>query len=46
VKGTLVVNIYLGRHFAYDVMAGFATTPDPPTIKKFTDPFSVIDKSR
>jgi hypothetical protein len=42
-KATLVVNVYLGRHFMYMIMAGFAATPDPPTIKKFTDSFSVTD---
>ncbi len=45
-KGTLVVNIYFGRHFSYMIMAGFATTPDPPTVKKFTDSFSVTDISK
>ncbi len=43
---TMTGNLYWGRHYAYAVMAMFATSPDPPTVKKFTDSFSVTDTSK
>lgn len=45
-KGTLIVNLYFGRHFSYVIVAGFATKTDPPTVKKFVDSFSVTDVSK
>ena len=46
VSGTLVVNLYFGKHFLYMLTAGSTITPDPPTIKKFMDSFSVTDVSK
>jgi hypothetical protein len=45
-KLTMTGNLYWGRHYAYAVMAMFTTSPDPPTVKKFTDSFSVTDTSK
>jgi hypothetical protein len=46
VSGTLVLNLYFGKHFLYVVTAGSTIRPDPPTIKKFMDSFSVTDVGR
>ena len=46
VSATLVVNLYFGKHFLYMLTAGSTITPDPPTIKKFMDSFSVTDVSK
>jgi len=46
-KKILVGNLYSGKHYTYAVMAMYP--PDmliPPTIKKFTDSFAVLDASK
>jgi hypothetical protein len=43
---TMTGNLYWGRHYAYAVMAMFPTAPDGPTVRKFTDSFSVTDTSK
>lgn len=46
VTGILVANLYFGRHFLYNLTAGSAIKPEPPTIKKFMDSFSITDVSK
>ena len=39
--------MYWGKHYAYAVLTMFSTAPsDPPTAKKFSDSFSVLDASK
>jgi hypothetical protein len=45
-KMGIVGNLYWGRHHSYAVMVLFTTPQDPPTIKKFTDSFVVLDASK